>query len=277
MHIDIETIATEAVLARGSGVALLTEGSIDTQLYEEFLDGDTDVTVIACWTKDNAVGAVGLLEAAGDVRVLAIVDADFGHLTKRLPDSENVFVTDEHDVEMMMVKTEAFYRVVRQLGSRPKIEEFPGDLRELILERAKSVGCFRYYSDINGLGLRFTDLRYNKFVSRKDLEFTLRRMVEIVLSRSQAKGLRVADIHEALNDLSGTDLDTYQVCCGHDVLEILGIALRKVIGNRKVLETKEESLGQRLCLAYRLEDYKRTRLYSQVSTWSENRGYPVFV
>ena len=64
---------------------------------------------------------------------------------------------------------------------------------------------------------------------------------------------------------------------GHDFIEIFGIALRSTFGSKSRQESDPKHLSRALRLAYESEDFKQTRLYSNVKHWSrKNQGFEVF-
>ncbi len=278
-----DSIANEFLLLRDTykGPVLILEGDNDEKLFRRFVE-DSEMEIISALGKENVLGAVEILESHDDVQgFLGIVDADFGHVDGSLPTSENIVVTDDHDVEMMIIKTKAFSEVLRELGSDDKISNFPGGergVRPALMQEALIIGHLRHLSVTDDLRLRFEGLRFELFVDRDSVKMNLNKMINNVFELTRNPQLEMRDIRDRLLELGkdATD-DPYQICCGHDFIAIFGIALRKVVGSLAKQERDPQKLGIALRLAYDSADFRQTKLYSDAKQWSKrNRGYDIF-
>ena len=277
-------IANEVLLARDAykGPVLILEGDNDAKFFHRFVE-DSEMEIIPAWGKANVLDAVEILESHGGVQgFMGIVDADFGHVDGSLPTSRNIVVTDDHDVEMMIVKTKAFSAVLRELGSRAKVRNFPGGergVRDALMQEALIVGHLRHLSVTDDLRLRFEGLNFDKIVDRNSLKMDMDTMINNVFELTKnPPQLERAEIRDRLLELEkdATD-DPYQICCGHDFIAIFGIGLRKVVGSKPRAETSPKELGKALRLAYESADFRQTQLYSDAKQWSKrNRGYDIF-
>ncbi|RKZ52365.1 MAG: hypothetical protein DRR16_15040 [Candidatus Parabeggiatoa sp. nov. 3] len=89
---------------------LIMEGFTDQQFYQFLVDSEKKhCLVISADNKKNAIDAIKHLEQTQFRGVLAIVDADFDVLKQAVPNSDNVLLTDSHDLETMIIKSQAFY------------------------------------------------------------------------------------------------------------------------------------------------------------------------
>ncbi|NEP15226.1 MAG: hypothetical protein F6K14_34670 [Symploca sp. SIO2C1] len=64
--------------------------------------------------------------------------------------------------------------------------------------------------------------------------------------------------------------DPWQVCCGHDLVEILSVSLRKTFGSNKAAEVEPNRLERNLRLAYEKAYFLKTHLYLKIRTWEAN-------
>lgn len=282
MDQKVEEIVTEVYLVRDTynGPVLLLEGDNDEKFFSKFVK-DPEMQIFSAEGKENVLHVVEKLELEGIVQgFLGIVDADFGHVDGSLPTSQNVVVTDDHDVEMMIIRTKAFDEVLSEMGSEEKICEFPDrerGIRDTLMQKTQVVGHLRHLSVKDGLHLRFEGLRYERVVNRNSLEIDIDGIIRRVFEK-KTSNLKDEDIRDRLLELveDGSD-DPYQICCGHDFVAIFGIALRSVIGTKSRQTTTPEVLGSMLRLAYDSEDFHQTKLYSDAKRWSEgNQGYDIF-
>ncbi len=284
MHQTGTDIANRVLLERAkyNGPVLLLEGDNDVKFFYQFVK-EAEIPIIPAWGKKNVLDAVEILESNDGIQgFMGIIDADFGRVDGLLPASQNVVVTDDHDVEMMIIRTKAFNRVLRVLGSKNKIRNFPDreqGIRNALMQNALVIGHLRHFSLTDDLHLRFEGLSFEGFVDRNTLKMDIDEMIRRVFELKRIPNLKEADIRDKLLELAEDDNDDpYQICCGHDFIAIFGIALRKVIGSKPQKATSPEALGLDLRFAYDSEDFRQTNLYSDAKRWSErNRGYDIFI
>ncbi|MXY82669.1 MAG: DUF4435 domain-containing protein [Gemmatimonadetes bacterium] len=278
-----DTIANTVLLIRDkyNGPVLLLEGDNDVKFFRRFAE-DSEMPIIPAWGKENVLDAVEILESDGSVQgFLGIVDADFGHVDDSLPASRNVVVTDDHDVEMMIIKTKAFSAVLRELGSKDKVSKFPTEhrIRYELMQKALIIGHLRHLSLTDDFNLRFEGLSFEKFIDRDSLEIDIDEMIRRIFELKRIPNLGAEDIRDRLLELvEDAEDDPYQICCGHDFVAIFGIALRKVLGNQSKEAASPAKLGIALRLAYDSSDFLQTKLYSDAKQWSKgNQGYDIFI
>lgn len=278
-----DTIANTVLLIRDkyNGPVLLLEGDNDVKFFRRFAE-DSQMPIIPAWGKENVLDAVEILESDGSVQgFLGIVDADFGHVDGSLPASRNVVVTDDHDVEMMIIKTKAFSAVLSELGSKDKVSKFPTEhrIRYELMQKALIVGHLRHLSLTDDFNLRFEGLSFERFVDRDSLEIDIDEMIRRIFELKRIPNLGAEDIRDRLLELvEDAEDDPYQICCGHDFVAIFGIALRKVLGNQSKEAASPAKLGIALRLAYDSSDFLQTKLYSDAKQWSKgNQGYDIFI
>jgi len=276
-------IANEVLLIRAKykGPVLLLEGDKDVKFFYRFVE-NSEMPIIPAGGKEKVLDAVEILEADDDVQgFMGIVDADFGHIDSSLPESQNVIVTDDHDVEMMIIRTKAFDAVLRELGSTIKIRGFPNQedgIRDDLIQKALIIGHLRHLSVIDNLRLRFEGLNFEGFIKRKSLEVDQDKMLNNVFALTSNQCLDTRGISDKLSELvEEMNDDPYQICCGHDFIEIFSIALKRVLGSKTSKFTDPEVLGVALRLAYDSEDFRQTQLYADAGMWSKrNEGYDIF-
>lgn len=279
-----DTVATEVVMIRRTykDTIFVVEGDNDIKVLRKFAY-DPDAMFIPAWGKENATYATAILDSECVRGILTIVDADFWHLDGRQSPSPNLLLTDDHDLEMMIIRSSSFISVVKGLASESKVakvlaEHGVSDIREILLGRALYVGYLRKCSEMNGLQLCFEGIRFDRFINRDTLELDLNKLVECVLALSRNPSVNKSQlINDVVGLVAGYRDDPYQICCGHDFIAILGIGLRKVLGSKSKQAASAEAVGLALHLSYDSEDFKLTRLYNDAKNWEEiNDGFSTF-
>jgi 5S rRNA maturation endonuclease (ribonuclease M5) len=279
-QITPDRIANSIRLLRSDheGVFLIVEGHSDKLIYERLVNKQ-EVRVTIASGKNNAIKALSILEKENFRRVVAVIDADFSRIEQQIPDSNNLFLTDEHDLEMMLIKSAAFDKLLKERGSEEKIAAFPKDIRETLLKLGQEIGKLRLLSLRNKLDLKFEGLKFGKFIDKEKLNLSIDidELIRSIKNHSQKLSLDEQQIKQDLSVISDENHDPWQLCCGHDFISILAIALWKVLGTRNANDVKKEDLERELRLAYELSYFYQTQIYQLMVNWqSNNHPYQIF-
>ena len=252
-------------LERGSfpGVFLLVEGSTDKLFYSNLVNEKQCrivVTIAGSSRKKRAIEVLTVLEKSDFPGILAIVDADFDHLESIVYTNQNLFLTDTHDSETMMLRSSALERVLAEYGSEDKISALPQDVRTLLLNAGMSIGYLRWTSQKDGLNLTFEGIKFSKFLDEKSLILDEIKLIQTVKDKSQNWDLK----SDRLIQQIASQYDPWQVCCGHDLVKILSIGLQRVLGT---VRKEPEDLETSLRLTYRPQDFLETQLCQNLKEW----------
>jgi len=263
------------------GTFLLVEGSSDKIFYQRFVDKDACQLVCVSGkpsSKLRIIAVLEILEESSFQGVLAIVDADFDRVAcaqrNRLETSPhnnlNLLRTDSHDLETMLLNSPALDKVIAEFGSQEKIAKFNRDVRTALLEAGMSVGYLLWVSQGDGLNLTFDGITFSKFVDEQTLQIDELKLIREVKNKSQALSFKNEDLQQRLMNKKSNSHDRWQVCCGHHLVEILSLGLRKAIGSNKAADVEPHSLERNLRLAYEEVYFRKTGLYSDLRTWESN-------
>jgi 5S rRNA maturation endonuclease (ribonuclease M5) len=277
-QITPDRIANSIRLLRSDheGVFLIVEGHSDKLIYERLVNKQ-EVRITIASGKNNAIKALSILEKENFCRVFAVIDADFSRIEQQIPDSNNLFLTDEHDLEMMLIKSAAFDKLLKERGSEEKIAAFSKDIRETLLKLGQEIGKLRLLSLRNKLDLKFEGLKFGKFIDKEKLSINIDELIRSIKNHSQKLSLDEQQIKQDLSVISDENHDPWQLCCGHDFISILAIALWKVLGTRNANDVKKEDLERELRLAYELSYFYQTQIYQLMVNWqSNNHPYQIF-
>ncbi len=272
--LTVDRIANQIRLRRSTypGTFLLVEGGSDKIFYERFVDRLACELVSTAGkpsSKLRAIDVLKILEQSNFQGVLAIVDADFERIETLLYTSPNLLRTDSHDLETMLINSPAFNKVVAELSSEDKIALFNQNIIGVLLETGMSVGYLRWISQCDGLNLSFESITFSRFVNDQTLKIDEINLIREVKNKSQAFSLKDEDLQQRLLSRKSLSHDPWQVCCGHDLVEILSLSLRKAIGSKKT-GYEPNSLERNLRLAYEEAYFRQTHLYSEIRKWESN-------
>jgi hypothetical protein len=262
-----------------AGAFLLVEGEDDKKLFKNFVDTASCIIQIA-YGKPNVLGALAILEQNGFRGVLAIADADFARLEGQPPHSPNLVWTDTHDLETMLLASPALDRLLSERGDEDKLADFMrsagSDVRAMLLKLGTSVGYLRWLSQREAMSLFFDDLPFDEFLNEKTLALNEGALLRVLQSRSRKGVLIEADIRAKIALLKSVEHDPWQVCCGHDLVSVVSIALLRVFGANKEADVKPGRLEESLRLAFTAADFKGTRLWTAIRAW-EDQNPPFLV
>ena len=270
-YISSDSIANTIRMLRTqhSGSFLIAEGDTDSRVWKNLVDS-TKCCVENAYNKDKAVEVLNILEKENFAGVLAIVDADFWILEGTVPSSPNLLLTDTHDLETMLLKSPALEKLLLEHGSEQKIKDFAKDIRQTLLESAKVIGYLRWASLKFDYSLKFEDLAFRKFVEEGTLVLNKSDLIKTVKDKSQKPGLDERKIQQKMDSLTTTTQDMWYVCCGHDMIGILSIALCKELGSCKPQKVEPNVLEEDLRLAYESSYFCKTQLYAAIQQWEKN-------
>ncbi len=283
--INSNSIVNRIRLARNaeySGSFLLVEGISDKKLFKKFCKKDA-CKIYFCNGRVNLLGAITNLKKSESGGVLGIADRDFAELLEYPEYDGNVIFTDENDMEIMILCSDAFENVLREFGSQNKIKEFTEtqgkQVRELVFESASFIGALRLLSQKKGWQLSFEGITYH-FSNNKPFFLDESRMINQILQHSKRRGdLSENRILEKIKKLLEKFDEKKNLCCGHDCMVVLRGALRGKISSGNEFNKKDgvKTLESVLRLAYDYDCFKRTKVYSEIREWENLSRYEVLV
>ncbi|MCI0607424.1 DUF4435 domain-containing protein [bacterium] len=275
--------ANEIRMARAIyvGAFLVVEGETDALFYKRLVDTEK-CRVIVAHNRENAIQVLMILEGAKFVGALAIVDADFDVLESRDFASSNIFLTDTHDLETMMLKSPALEKLLLEMGSENKHDEFKKksgkEVRETLLEEGLHIGYLRWVSLRHGHALKFEGLNYRAFTDLVTLTISQSKLIKTIKDHSQKPQLLDHELQQQIETIRDETHDKWHVCCGHDLIGLLSVGLHKAFGSRNSKEIETEILERNLRLAYESAWFRDTRLYASIKEWEEiNNAFQVFL
>ena len=136
------------------GFHVFVEGGSDFKLWRNFMQKrQTKVTI--CNGCDNVIEATVLGNEKG-IRCFGIIDRDFRSIlgSEELPD--NVFITDDHDIELMISHCDSLGKVLNNYDSSQKIDDYEfahGSVREHVLALTDQIGYLKLLHKRNDLNI----------------------------------------------------------------------------------------------------------------------------
>ena len=203
---------------------LIVEGDDDTRFWEPLKH--SACALVAGEGKPNVMAAIQCLD--GDVGgVLGIVDEDYDCLMGKGLGSSNLVAVSPHDLEcFLLCQAPAFDSVLAEFGTRKKIDAFEAregsDVPTALLRRASAFGQLRW-AHACGLSIRSEEIRISRFLDEGTWQVDREG-----LTRAAAAGLE-DELERCIGRLP--QVQPWRLVRGHDVLAVLRIGLRNVLGD----------------------------------------------
>ena len=270
-HKDPDSVAAEIKMSRlaHDGAFLVVEGIDDIRFWQTRRHSDCRLVDGEC--KNNVLKGIGRLSPTESQGVLGVVDDDYDSLLGVRRCLEHIVVTDAHDLECLLCRSQALDKVLAEFGSPKKIQEFEGKagigVRAGLLERAQIFGRVRWAAALYGLDIEHQAISVPRFVDPKTWEVNSGALIRAVVKDGSPEDESV--LTKRVEELPTAD--GWRVARGKDMLELLRIGLMRVLGNIKSsVGTKQ--IAQLLRVAMSSEDLHGTALWADIRAWEQNTG-----
>ena len=271
-HKSPGTLVAEIKMLRTShdGAFLIVEGRDDVRFWRPRRHAGCDL--IDGEGKPNVIGAVRRLDATRFGGALGVVDSDFELLTGGRSESGNLLYTDAHDLECLLCRSSALDKVLAEHGDDSRIRRFEStgnDVRTALLKRALVFGRLRFAALLARPAVEL-QVKVQRFVDENtwtvDDEALIRQAVPDSPHDAHAITSRLGQLPE---------VDPWHLVRGHDMIAILRIGLRRVLGDLPA-SIGANDIARILRAAMSPEDLRDTGLWADLRAWeAANRPYAV--
>lgn len=258
---------------------IIVEGPDDELLYKKMFRNDS--------TFVNNVGGVSNLQEV--VKKLydkykkgfiAIKDADFDTLEKRKIQFDNLFKTDTHDQETMLINNESVssivYESLRNKKSNYDFNKEFKDVSEFINFLSKSlynVSCIKWYNDVNSCNINFecvkiTDLFDN--TNPIDTNTFLEKLYENRCNLGpNVKNINTSQIKDFMTK---KECDNIMLLVnGHDFCTLFASWIKFKNGGSNN-QVNADSIASNLRLQYNKTQFMTTKLCKSINRWEINNN-----
>lgn len=258
-----------------AGSFLLVEGRDDKRFMDPFVD-PVSCQIQVAQGKEIVCDVLRILNGWGFQGVLGLVDADFDRVRQLNHSRPGVVMLEHHDLETMLFSSPALDRVLAEFGNQTKIQDLGEDPLEALMEQVLPLARLRLASAERGLGLRFSNLRYSNWLNRHSFNVDVEKMIVDVRNKSSRHDLSVEELRSAIEDVETAKHDSLEICNGHDLVEILAIALTSKMGSNSSKPVSADELRRSLRLAYSEQEFTTSRLRGQVREWEDrSQGFRI--
>lgn len=294
MYVPERSPAAHQVAAKQNssftGCYVYVEGGSDCRFWKNHFDNKS-VKIVACNGWEKVVETVN--EKLDDTTTcIGIIDSDFRKLIDyefKLPD--NIFITDDHDIEMMIFHTSAYRRVLNNYDKVDHLSDFEnenGNILDYVIEEANKIGLLKLINQRDNLGMKLKSKRkedeypdmpkYENFMDSNLKINSAHDMISSLITWSinhKAKPNKNNEEIETLyNDEDIHQYDSWQLSNGHDVSYVMAILLhKKKIYGRKI---DVNALEDNLRMAPSTEEMKHSQLFRDLKSWEQKNGVKIF-
>lgn len=247
---------------------LIIEGKTDVKLFKNFIN-EEEVKIRSVTGKDNVLKVMSGFPIDKKNFIHAVADADFDHILDKKTEREinKVYLTDFHDMEIIMISSESFDRVFNEYKNH-SIEESLIDvarLKSTIFEVCKKIGKIRYLNYVNNYDLKFKNISYDDCIEFDNNNLTLDTdaLIYKLIHRSDSSNIGIDVLKKKLIDLDCSNFQLEQICCGHDFTKLLAIFLK----NSNEFEGKNHSsdkIESSLRLSFSIDIFRSFELYTKL-------------
>ncbi len=260
-------------------VGVIVEAKADEILFRKLLNHNCLFFAAQGWAKVVSL----LLEAQKHKieTVIGIIDADFKRISENsLP--ENLFLTDFHDKEIMLVHSEAWNNVLNQFYDTKKLAHFEQQKKKkllpFLLELIKPLSILRFLKEKHNLtwvfrtqkAEKYEYIKYKDFIEADTLVLNQEKLLSALENKSNLPlFFKNNPIYvKELAELAQNDIDLREWSNGHDLMNVVSLALEKAIGNKASSHIiAGEELEKIFSAAYRISDFEQTNLYLTLQIW----------
>ena len=249
---------------------VFVEGTSDRRFFSTILGHVPHISFRALDGWERVVSVIDLAKKAGFSYTFGIIDKDYhAVINDGCGENEQLAFTDNNDIEMMLVLSSAYDKFLQVCGNEEKISMHQ-DARTPVLTAAFPVGILRAISLSQRYCLDFDGIECKDFVSRDNLYMNTDMLIQKIFHRTQSKGTRidvsVEDLKSQLEHLQ-TSAVPIDYCNGHDVLDILCLAMTKLFSSASANQYTPRNVFDYLLMSYSFDEFKGSKLYAKLNVW----------
>jgi hypothetical protein len=246
------------------GIAfVLLEGESDIRLFRKLFSLDN------CKVETIPGGKFKLEECVGEIvniypLIIGIRDADFVHLGKKPYKKKDVFLTDFHDMEMILAsEDDVFGALVFEFTDFTKDKH--SEIRNNIMISIEQISYLKWLNEKEHLGFQ-VDASFQDLISFGKLEVDFDQYFKRVLSKSPNATITNKEIVlQKMKTLKEQNPDSFQLCNGHDFIKALSQFVREKGDGRMI---KDENISSSFRMTYTLPMFKKTKLFTDTKSWA---------
>ena len=255
---------------QGSGkICVVVEGADDIKAYGGLFDNSkvtfhpTGSCALIPNTMDLVCQDVQLKDS-----VIGIKDADFDHLMGKMYNNSNLFLTDTHDIETLMLTERVEKKVCLEMSGK-----LCSGIKAKAMRILQPYSYLQYYNVKEILKNKGTGgLLFKGFKPNIVEENAYHDWYQAVKSHGNNASNDNYPSEEQLSHFieeNETD-DLLNLTRGHDIVHLMGVLLHDSYPECR--KNACEKIAEYIRVAYTLEDFRQTDLFKAIDAWSQERN-----
>ncbi len=285
----------------GGKVFVITEGPYDLEVYDRCFDTETCILRIAnskenvceivesiCAQKASSTADKPEEDAKRDeCHIIGIIDRDYSLFDTTCKDQQNIFRTDTHDLETMLVASGALENVIDHVEMNALPQTFSqkaygslrhGNLRAALTRAGRYLGMAVFVNNQGGFNITFKHINckkrdmFSRFINAEALECDIKALKKVILEKNSERGEDFMDAFERIIRESGGYYFEYpwHICRGHDLICILVRDLNLRYSLRDGTQMGGRDLERLLRRHYHEVYFAETDLCRAIHRWEED-------
>ena len=261
---------------------LFVEGVSDECFWKKYINRDViNIQQVNGW--ENVVDCVRKFnDESLHNYCIGIVDRDFEHIYPHKAITENnIFMTDYHDLEMMMYQSSALDSVLKAIDRKNKINWSYIEVLNHVFGITDKIGSLKLSSQKESLGLIFKKEnrdhefelpKYEKFITNSGDYESDDKLIKYIYDYSKSnkrapEPLPAVDrIITIFNESREMQHPSSHLSNGHDVSYVMPIVLERKF-KLKDKHVTIDTIVIALYAAYNMDLLKQTQLYQAINKW----------
>ena len=271
---------------------MYVEGDSDERFWNKFIDS-SQVKLQVCHGCKQLFKIVKEHIQQNELRFIAITDRDFHDILGTTPNLMNLFITDDHDLELMMYhKGKAFEEMMNAIDRGGKIKAYVQlghDLLRETMDITDDIGYCRLASHRAGFDFLFSSEQEKTHdIIRPKYEGALHSNTGAYLGIdrivSKVHGFTVSykhkppkeqDLEREAKAEKKNAYNTWQLSNGHEVSYLLPYLIRRRCKHNNT-KMDQDYIDSVLYAAYDENDFHQTDLYDEMYKWAKKNKIKLF-
>ena len=260
--------------ANDGKVCVVVEGEDDISLYGKFLNE----SLMFFYTTGDCIYVVPIIKSLSQYenQLIAIKDADFDHLRGITYSEKNLFLTDTHDSETMILKTGNVSDIVYEYTHK----RMPNIVSD-VFGALEWYSYLQYYNtteflSINKDGIKFKGLKMGHLFdgsSPIDCNHCLETVKKFANNAALPHFPTIVELQSYRTQNETTDV--FNLHRGHDAIHCMAIIIRNNT-YPKGPKIGDDQLPKQLRILYQITDFQQTNLYQSLDAWMLSTGHPLW-
>ena len=254
-----------------ANIFILVEGETDVRLFRKLFHEENCKVEYIPGGKSKLEECVEELIKQHNL-LIGIRDADFIHLEDLPYHKKNIFITDFHDMEMMILyEPEIFSALISHYTALPKSQHL--ELRDKILRSIEHISYIKWLNEIESIGYNFS-IGFGDLLSFGNAGFDIELYFSRLLGKSPlARITEITSILIATDELKQKNPDLFQLCNGKDLITAIWHYLRIV---HNVRDINENNMVNLFMIAYTFNHYQKSTLYQDTKKWADDHHCVIY-